>query len=356
MESNNINFASGLVVINNYFIETPALYLKLYNKIPNYLFFDNIDKEKGEVHLKKHFASEIITEYQKINIDCNRKKEEVYRKVFILQNEVVLEFGEDYCELLYTDGTLPVVEALRIAYRGLKKKERHARQEINIIARGERGLELTEMEVKLASLNLALYYSDDLKEADVLIRKRLNKDNDKGIVLLHGLPGTGKTTYLRYLIGKIKKRVLFIPPNLAGHIADPEFVKILIDNPESVLIIEDAENILMQRTAGQESAVSNLLNISDGLLSDFLNVQIICTFNTPLHNVDNAILRKGRLIAQYEFRKLPVEKGQALADKLGLKQVVDQPLTLADIFHRNDKAPLEQRPAIGFRQPWQKAG
>ena len=43
--------------------------------------------------------------------------------------------------------------------------------------------------------------------------------------------------------------------------------------------------------------MSDLLNISDGLLADFLHVQVICTFNHPLSMVDSALLRKGRLIA-----------------------------------------------------------
>jgi len=38
-------------------------------------------------------------------------------------------------------------------------------------------------------------------DIDKSIRDRLSTENDKGIVLLHGLPGTGKTTYLRHLIG-----------------------------------------------------------------------------------------------------------------------------------------------------------
>ena len=63
---------------------------------------------------------------------------------------------------------------------------------------------------------------------------------------------------------------------------NPEFIDLLIDNPNAVLIIEDAENIIMDRKINNNSSVSNLLNISDGLLSDCLNVQIICTFNSAL--------------------------------------------------------------------------
>ena len=103
------------------------------------------------------------------------------------------------------------------------------------------------MEIKKTKLDLNLFYEDDFKEVDDVIQKRLKQKNDKGIVLLHGLPGTGKTTYLRYLIGKIKKRVLFLSPNVAGNLMNPDFIDLLIDNPNTVLIIEDAENIIMDR-------------------------------------------------------------------------------------------------------------
>lgn len=354
MQTNDINYTIGLTVIDNYFINAPSLYLKLFNRIPNYIFVSNFDRESGKKFIKTHFNDIIVSEYEKTSIDCNLKKEEQERHVFVFNNQVVLELGDDYCEILYTDGGLEMIKTLKAKFKGLRKKSRKATQEINIIAKGDTGLELTEMEVKLPTLNLDLYYEDDIREADSIIRKRLNKPNDKGIVLLHGLPGTGKTTYLRHLISKIKKRVLFIPPNMAGHIADPELVKILIDNPDSVLIIEDAEHIVMQRTAGSESAVSNLLNISDGLLSDFLNVQLICTFNTPLANVDTALLRKGRLIAEYEFKKLNAGKAQRLSNKLGFKTTIHTPITLADVFNQHEKATQEPKPTIGFPQAYKR--
>ena len=42
------------------------------------------------------------------------------------------------------------------------------------------------------------------------------------------------------------------------------------------------QTIITDRKYSSTSSVSNLLNISDGLLSDFLNVQIVCTFNMRL--------------------------------------------------------------------------
>ena len=85
-------------------------------------------------------------------------------------------------------------------------------------------------------------------------KPRLNRESDKGIILLHGLPGTGKTTYLRHLIGGLKKKVLFVSPSVAGNLMNPEFIDLLIENPNSVLIIEDAENIMMDRKYNSDSS------------------------------------------------------------------------------------------------------
>ena len=137
---------------------------------------------------------------------------------------------------------------------------------------------------------------------------------------------------------------------MATQIANPELVRLLIENPNSVLVVEDAENIVMQRQAGIDSAVSNLLNISDGLLSDFLNVQIVCTFNSNMNIVDQALLRKGRLIASYEFRKLSIKKAQTLSDQLGHKSIINQPMTVTEIVNQKERTfGVQERNIIGFR-------
>jgi ATP-dependent 26S proteasome regulatory subunit len=192
-------------------------------------------------------------------------------------------------------------------------------------------------------------YDDDFIEIDKVIQKRLKKEKDKGIVLLHGLPGTGKTTYLRYLIGKIKKKVLFVSPDLAQDIMNPEFMELLIDHPNSVVIIEDAEKVIMDRRFGN-SSVANLLNLSDGLLADCLNIQLICSFNSELSAVDSALLRKGRLIAKYEFRKLPVEKAQKVSNHLGFNNVINKPMTIAEISNQHQPSYEVERQVIGFKR------
>jgi ATP-dependent 26S proteasome regulatory subunit len=132
---------------------------------------------------------------------------------------------------------------------------------------------------------------------------------------------------------------------------NPDFISLLIDNPNAVLVIEDAENIIMDRKLSPGSSVSNLLNISDGLLADFLNVQIICTFNNSLTLIDQALMRKGRLIAKYEFGKLSVEKSRRLSRHFGFDAVISKPMTIAEIANQHEREQATtQVETIGFRR------
>ena len=122
-------------------------------------------------------------------------------------------------------------------------------------------------------------------------------------------------------------------------------------NRNSVFVIEDAENIVVDREKDGHSPVSALLNISDGLLSDCLNIHIICSFNTDISKIDSALMRKGRLIAKYEFGKLSCEKAQRLSNHLKLQQTITQPMTIAEIANPNEKAIVVERNEImGFRR------
>ena len=113
----------------------------------------------------------------------------------------------------------------------------------------------------------------------------------------------------------------------------------------------------MQKTSlwtgatSKDSSVSNLLNISDGLLADFLNVQFICTFNSSVTLVDSALMRKGRLIAKYEFGKLSVSKAQRLSKHLGFDTIINRPMTVAEISNQHEQNfDTKQVQVIGFRQ------
>jgi ATP-dependent 26S proteasome regulatory subunit len=107
----------------------------------------------------------------------------------------------------------------------------------------------------------------------------------------------------------------------------------LIQNSNSILFIEDAERVITDRNNGGANGVSNILNITDGILSDILKIQIVATFNMDKAKIDSALLRKGRLIAEHKFDALPIEDANNLIKHLGKDYVATKPMTLTEIYN-----------------------
>ncbi len=333
------------------FIEPKAFYIKLFNAAPSVAYIENVDTKKIFELIQNENYGKVRDLYQRIYHDWDDDEVKFSKTLFVIENKLMVKLAADWLEIYFSAKNYTMANKMLEDFKSSKAPEKEKDYEINVISLTGNQLNLKTLAIKPTPLNIDLYYNDDFKLIDALIRERLAKENDKGIVLLHGLPGTGKTTYLRYLIGSLKKKILFVSPSVAGNLMNPEFMDLLLDNPNAILVIEDAENIIMERRYSSQSSVSNLLNISDGLLSDCLNVQIVCTFNSEIGLVDSALLRKGRLIARYEFGKLSVEKANRLGRHLGLSAGFTKPITLAEITNPDDNyyEPVKTN-IIGFRR------
>ena len=72
--------------------------------------------------------------------------------------------------------------------------------------------------------------------------------------------------------------------------------------------------------------------MTDSLLNDMLNLQIICIFNVNVDKLDKALLRPGRLIARNEFTAVPEFEANLLGSRLGIKYRFTKATPLSEIY------------------------
>jgi len=218
----------------------------------------------------------------------------------------------------------------------LKKFEK-TRKKSNIqLVKSEHGhMDTEEYDLYVPPMELELNYGSEFIKVHDVIVKKLNENNGKGIILLHGDPGTGKTSYIKYLSTLIKEKdILFIPPSMAEMLSEPSIIPFLMEHKNAILVIEDAERVISDREGnGSPAGVSNILNLTDGILGDCLSIQIVATFNMKREKIDQALLRKGRLIAEHKFSKLTIEESNSLLKHLEKDHEVTEGMTLADIYN-----------------------
>ena len=330
------------------FLKPRRLFVAHYNGIPCEISLENIDGIAALKWFTKHNIKEIIYEYKK-NFQSDVRV--VCEAIFCLRNEIMVHFNvlDEEVQLFYqARGVKKVGELIKKLKRFQYERLWLPEMFIMLYENGNLGIE--KVPINLLNLDIASNYNDDFVEIDKMIQDKLNGHKENGLVLLHGAPGTGKTSYLRYLIASVNKKVIFMPPNIAMEIGEPSLMAFLIKHSNSIFVIEDAENLVKSREGRFYSPVAALLNLCDGLISDFLKIQMICTCNTDISKIDAALLRKGRLIASYAFRALSIEKAQALSDGLGFKRNINAPMCLSDIYNMDEKNFEQiQRACIGFK-------
>jgi ATPase family associated with various cellular activities (AAA) len=166
------------------------------------------------------------------------------------------------------------------------------------------------------------------------------------MILWHGAPGTGKTHALRALIHEWRSwcdaafitdperfvggspTYLFQVANFNGGRSASEARK-----RSKLIILEDAGELMTtEARAIIGQGLSRLLNLTDGLMGQGLNVMVLITTNEPLSSMHPAVVRPGRCLCEMDFSSFQTEEANQWLREHGCNMTVEGPTLLAELY------------------------
>lgn len=160
------------------------------------------------------------------------------------------------------------------------------------------------------------------------------------LALFHGSPGTGKSRLLLSLMSEWRDWcTASVVTDTDRFFGDPTYLNSLIFNMEGhrqwlLLVVEDADEYLAvgSREAKGQS-IARLLNIADGIVGQGLNILTILTTNVAVDELNPAIVRPGRCLANVNVGAFPAsEASQWLTDRGKPGVEFDNDVTLATLY------------------------
>lgn len=223
---------------------------------------------------------------------------------------------------------------------------------------GEAGIALLKENYQNETINSFLY-----------IVKQLNSPMPSGrLVILNGEAGTGKTYFIRGILNEIEfATCILLPVSLIEDIDKPAIIPLLLKeknnekyvldrnslkskkipkenvNKPIILIIEDADFCLLPRQGDNMSAISSLLNYTDGLFGSVFDLRIIVTTNARHVEIEKALLRPGRLLSRINIGLLPPEKANEIYKRLTSNEKVffEKSVSLANVYAKANNPDFE---------------
>jgi energy-coupling factor transporter ATP-binding protein EcfA2 len=174
--------------------------------------------------------------------------------------------------------------------------------------------------------------------------------SSENILVLMGPPGTGKSTFLKYLLQEMNAKALvtYDPEILHKDFLFGDF----IEGDYGALIMEDADTFLESRSTGNQ-LMHKFLNVGDGLIST-KNKKIIFSTNIESSDgIDQALLRPGRCFAVMNFRPLTRDESRLFMKEhdpeYPVENLTETEYTLAELYNETrNRSVKPKKSKFGF--------
>lgn len=182
--------------------------------------------------------------------------------------------------------------------------------------------------------NIDLYYNEHvIKESKKIIREI--KKKNKGLTLIFGQRGTGKTHLINHIVSSLDKMVIFIPSTMIDHtINNPDFINFIRRYQNSIIVIDDCDTLFTDIYRKSTLFVNNLLQLVDGYQSDLFSLNFILSFNIDKEDLyDKSLFDCNHLIGQIEIDELGLPKIKDLCEHLKCKSKFKSETRVSDVVH-----------------------
>ena len=212
------------------------------------------------------------------------------------------------------------------------------------LAKGMGGYSLQRLGAAGTELERGNYNPNVLSAFDHIVQDLSSPSPCGRLVILAGQPGTGKTWLTRSLLSQARQAAfIVIPSHMVADMSGPEILPALTSAKREfpgpiVLIIEDADKVLVNRNQGDMSAISTMLNLGDGILGAVLDIRILATTNAEKLEMDPATRRPGRLCRYIQVDPLAPQVASSVYNRLTkTARTYKDPTSLAQVYlHARD--------------------
>lgn len=247
------------------------------------------------------------------------------RAALILSHDTGVWLGGSYEKnpTMYANwqSTSPVVvEAIKTTLKKIVKRPKTQNKIYVVVSQGS-GLSLQELGAAGEAFIPDNYEPETVDGYRHAVQDLRSQNPCGRIVIFDGPPRCGKTHAIRAMLRDVPKALfIMVPSAVVTQLAGPSFLPLLMANRRPgrpiVIVLEDADEAVGVRKADNVSAVSTILNLSEGIYGAMLDIRVVATTNKPIEDLDPAVIGPGRLCVQVSFPELTAAQARLVHERL----------------------------------------